>query len=684
MSPASILIAAALVAAPGSGLVMWMFAPGRASPATQIGLVVPFGVAWVGVLGLCLAVVHVLFLPAFLVVYVVATAAAWVGALRRRDLRDHFRSWREGLRAEPWAYGGGFAVLAALAVTRLTYSPVLNLADQTPLRYWADGLEIADAHRIPSLSLQWGRLFPTTVSKVVLNAFSAGASLVLGRGPLGPMGALLVVASVGLLLVTFALARELGLRLTAPFVVILLFANHVLGPRVLTDDLTNYRAETWGRLLVLAALLLAVRALRSEPGDRGLARREAVASGTLFGLAAGTHLVPCVVGLAFLGAYGIGVVAFDHRPRLAARVGAVILGVAAVVGAFVLFAPRGDVGFQGAGDTAVYRKLAVELGLPPAFDPTRFLALGQLRQPAHGGAFYEPPSVTYHEYIRRVVGEDRLRRPFLLLVPLAGAAAFGLLLWRGPPILRALAVACALTALAILVVALAFEYRFDVYVLAEFGPRRLFDYTAIPAVLLGAAVVELLLPAAVGPRAPVLAVAGLVALAAFAVPRNVAPAARERFFDDALPALRWIGANVPCDGRVLADRRTLATFETLTRHGGAIEGMGPYLRPAVLTTAIRSLLDARRFFLNPGAGAGYLRRAGVAAVVVTTYDQTLGGVGGPLKFGLGKDSNLDRVSFLRLVARSSTVRVYEVRSLGPPPLGSPDVRNLPGYRCGSG
>ncbi len=135
---------------------------------------------------------------------------------------------------------------------------------------------------------------------------------------------------------------------------------------------------------------------------------------------------------------------------------------------------------------------------------------------------------------------------------------------------------------------------------------------------------------------------------------------------------------------MLADRRTLATFETLTRHGGAIEGMGPYLRPAVLTTAIRSLLDARRFFLNPGAGAGYLRRAGVAAVVVTTYDQTLGGVGGPLKFGLGKDSNLDRVSFLRLVARSSTVRVYEVRSLGPPPLGSPDVRNLPGYRCGSG
>ena len=48
MSPASILIAAAVVAAPGAGLVMWMFTPGRASPAVQIGLVVPFGVAFVG------------------------------------------------------------------------------------------------------------------------------------------------------------------------------------------------------------------------------------------------------------------------------------------------------------------------------------------------------------------------------------------------------------------------------------------------------------------------------------------------------------------------------------------------------------------------------------------------------------------------------------------------------------
>src|SRR6059036_2717135 len=105
MSAASILVAAALVSAPGAGLVLWMFAPGRASPAVQIGLFVPFGVAWVAVVALVLALVHALFLPAFLLLYVAATGAVWVGALRRRDLRDRFRSWREELRAEPWAYG---------------------------------------------------------------------------------------------------------------------------------------------------------------------------------------------------------------------------------------------------------------------------------------------------------------------------------------------------------------------------------------------------------------------------------------------------------------------------------------------------------------------------------------------------------------------------------------------------
>jgi hypothetical protein len=631
---------------------------------------------WVAVSAMTLALARSLTLPTFLVLYVAGTAAAWFGVVRQRDLRRIADAWRSDLRAEPWALGGSFVILAALAATRLTYSPVLNLADQTPLRYWADGLEIADAHRIPALTLQWGRLVPSTVSKVVLNSFDAAASLVLGRGPLGPTGALLVVGSIGLLLVTFALARELGLRLTAPLVVMALFANHVLGPRSLTDDLVNFRAETWGRLVMLTALLLAVRALRSHR------TAEAVGAGVLFGLAAGTHLVPAVVGASFLGAYALATLAFGPRGRAVVRTTALLVGAGVAVGAFVLLAPRGDVGFQGAGDTSVYRTLAAELGQPPGWDPTRFLALGQLTQPAHRGAFYEAPSATYHEYVRRVVGEEDLRRPFLAIVPLAGILAVAAMLLWGTAELRALAVASALTAVAVLVVALVFSYRFDVYVLAEFGPRRLFDYAALPAVLLGAGVLELGL-ARLGRRGIAAGLALGLAFAAFAVPRNVSSGGREHFFDTALAPLAWIEANVPCEGRVLADRRTLATFEATTQHAGATEGMGPYLRPGVLATAIRELLGARSFFRNPEANVDYLRREGIAAVVVTSYDQTLGGVGGPLKAAVAIRSRLDSLPSLRLEASSSTVRVYRVTTFDPATARTsfPDVRALPGYRC---
>src|SRR5262249_60124968 len=88
-----------------------------------------------------------------------------------------------------------------------------------------------------------------------------------------------------------------------------------------------------------------------------------------------------------------------------------------------------------------------------------------------------------------------------------------------------------------------------------------------------------------------------------------------------------IEKNVPCDGRILSDRRSLATFELLTRRAGVLEGMGPYLRPSVLVSAIRQMLAARQFFENPSAGYDYLRQNGVAAVVLTNDTVPIGGKG---------------------------------------------------------
>lgn len=710
MSSGPVLLAALLVAAPGAGATLLLFPPGRASLATRLGLITPFGFAAVAVVALALALAHALSTTALAVALAAGTVVVWGVALRRDGWRPHASALARDARAEPWAYGSELALAAAFLAVRLTFSPALNLADQTPLRYWADGLEIADAHRIPALSLQWGRPYATTVSKVVLNAFDAAGALVLGRGPLVPMGALLVIASVGLVLVTVALARELGLRATAPFVAVLLFANAVLGPRDLTNDLTNYRAETWGRLVVLAALLLTVRALaRASPGAAVAATGaatgaepeaeptapsgrgrwvEPVAAGVLFGLAAATHLVPTVVGLTFAGGYALSRLLGACRSARSVLIpAAAILTVAGVVAAAVLLASGGDVGFGGAANTASYRTLARDLGLPADFDPTLYLALGRRASPPRQGGFYQPPSVTYHELVRRMVAEERLRRPFLVAVPVL--AALGLVaLWRwGRPDLWAAGLASVLTAVAILGVALAFSHRFHVYVLAVFGPRRLYDYAGLVAVVMAAALVELglrrlpNLPSGRPPPVAPVAVVGLIVLVAIAFPRVVPTQARQRYYRSALAPLSWIERNVPCSGRVLADRRTLATFEALARHAGALEGMGPYLRPDLLRTAIANLLAARAFFRDPVGRQDDLRRWGVAAVVVTARDQALGGVGGTLKVG-GPRSPLARVPGLRVAARSRTVTVYRVEGFDPAAGGRfPDVSSLPGYRC---
>jgi hypothetical protein len=682
MTVRSVLLAVALVVVPGAGLAMALFPPRTMSLPARLGLVVPLGFAAVGLASLVLALMGLLSTPWLVAGWAAATVLSWAAALRR-GLARHRTAWREEVRTNRAPYAIGLVVLIAFAVTRLSYDPVLNLADQTPLRYWADGIEIADGGQVPGRSLQWGILAPATQSKVVLNAFNGGASLVLGRGPLEPMGGLLAVLSIGLLFTAFGVAWELGLRLTASAVPVLLFGNGLIGPRDLTLDLVNYRAENWGRAVALGAVLVGVRAIReADPSSR---RRLAVLAGVLFAVGAGTHLVAAAIGAAFLAMAALATLLLDRHRHGLSTVGVAGL-VAAVMGAALLLVTPGEAGFEGAGRTEAYRNLAADLGLEPTFDPTRYLALGQAVGPPSQDPFYDPPGAVYHEFVRRAVGEGRLRRPLLVLFPLAMiGAAFGVWRW-GRDRLRVTALASLAMAAVILATGLAFNYAYEVYVLAEFGPRRLFDYTGMAAVLLAAAVVEtgfqrLAARRRDGPRtAIVMAVVGTVALAALALPRTVASEERESFFASGLATLAWVKANVPCEGRILADRRTLATFELFTGHAGVLEGMGPYLRPDLLGVAIRELLDAEAFFADPVGGESYLRDRDVAAVVVTAYEQTLGGVGGPLRMSRLGLHGLNEVPFLERVAVSETVAVYRVIGFEPD-SATPNVAELPGYVC---
>src|SRR4029077_719965 len=115
-----------------------------------------------------------------------------------------------------------------------------------------------------------------------------------------------------------------------------------------TFDLQWFRAETFGRVLLLGGMLLVARAIRAGSLARG--RREAVVGGALLGVCAGTHLVAFAVGIALAGCYVLAAFALD-RSAAALTVGVASCVIAGVIGAVVLVAPRGDLGFQGTTNT---------------------------------------------------------------------------------------------------------------------------------------------------------------------------------------------------------------------------------------------------------------------------------------------------------------------------------------------
>jgi hypothetical protein len=681
------LAALALVLVPGFGAVLAVFGPRRVPLIAAAALAFPVGYASIAVVSLALALLHVLTLPVFLCVYGVGTVVAWVAALRRHGLRERAAAWRAEVAAEPWVHGTWALLIAGFAVVRATYFPELNLNVQTALRYWADGLEIADAHRIPALSLQWGHLFPSTVSKVALNSFDATMSLVLGRGPMAPMGAVLFAVSIGAALAAYGLGRELGLRLTAGLLVLLLFVNQVVLVQAWTFDLQWFRAETFGRVLLLGGMLLVARAIRAGSLARG--RREAVVAGALLGVCAGTHLVAFVVGIALAGCYVLVAFALD-RTRAALMVGLASCLIAGVIGAVVLVAPGGDIGFQGTTNTSTYRTIDADLGLPKGFDATFFLAMGGFKQPRPvSGSFGMAPQEIVREYLVRMTDQERLSRFAALVVFEVGLGCVVLVLLRGDRDLRIAMIASLLLGLILLAVAVLFAWRYDIYVLSHFGPRRLFDYVAVPSfvILLAAAETLFGMGARTAPLAGrawlVPAAASLVTLvaAAFLLPKDLPPTGERGRLAAALAPMAWIQRNIPCTGRILADRRTLATFETLTRHTGPIEGMGPYFRPDVLQPALRQLLGARAFFMHPGSDA-FLRQQGVAAVVTTTTPQQLGGA---YKVGPINQAGLAAAPFLQEVTSGGGVTVYRVVGFDPSwTSGLPSTVGRPGFECGTG
>ena len=667
MSPAALGTALGLVLVPGTGAMLALYPPARAGLATRIALAFGLGYATVGLTATALVVGHALSRTSFLLALLAATLALWGIALRRGRPGAHLRAVRDELAEDRVALAAGLIVLLAIAVVRLRSSPLLDFQMFGPWRYWADGLELADAGKVPRESLQWGELYTPAISKLVLNSFHAGSSYLLGRSPLPAMGALLWVASTGLAAGLWALGRELGLRILAPLLPLLTLT-------LLNDELRRnldvYTAENVGRMVAVCGLVAGVRALRDRDGWA-----DPAVAALLFGAGFATHGVPVVALMIALGWYGVARLfqQWDRGPVLG-RMVAIALGAPAITVALLLSA-GGTIGFQGASGSDRYASFGANV------DPTASLLSGTVEH-SPTGHWYVGPSGIGTYFLRAVTTLDDPPRVLLWLIPVAVlVAAIAMLRWL-PADLGAAAVMAAGLGVSLVGIAFLFSYRYRTQIPGRFGIDREFDYLPLAAVVLVLLALE---PAAawIGRRrawAPVAVAALVIGLPAVAVGATVGPArsSYRQNGERALATLDWVAANTPCDARILPDRVTLGTFVAATGRVSVVEGMGPYLRPDMLHSVLDQVLSAHRFFQDPARGRGFLRRQGVDYVIVVKGVR-IGSMVGTLDTGVDPAAFAD-VGFLRRVYTSPDADVYRVRGSARG-RGFADPAEHPGFTC---
>jgi hypothetical protein len=666
---AAIVVLAVTLLVPGAGAALAFAAPRSISIETRIALTFGLGYAVVAATAMFLALVHLLTLPALVVGLVCVTAVAWTLALRRAPMRAHSSALVDQAKEAPFALAAGLALLLAVAATRLVYPAEASLRVRAPWRYWSDGLEVAAAGHVPDTSRQWGAEIPTTVSKVVFNAFQGGMSLLLGQEPLPAMQAILVLTSVGLAAALLALGRDLGLGVFAPLVPVLtLFVPDELPlTSIIGNDLRLYSAENVGRMVAVCGLVTGIYALRAD-------RRRAAScvTGGLFALGGLTHLIPALVAGAMLALYACGEVLLDRGLlRRATAVGAASAIVFGATYVGVIASSGGELGWDRATQGAGFD------GLPPDVDPTRSFQAGRFVV-AHSerNAFFIPPRDLVERFLDHVVASPA--SPWVAVVFLLALAAATVILVRASQSFFPHAVMAWGLAPIFLAVALFFSARYDTAVPGGWGVRRLFDYAGLlPALLVPACLQGLAGPLERRSRwiTPVLALCVAV-LAVTAVVARV-PADRELGrADDGLAVAAQVARQVPCGARMLANVQTAGFWEATTGRRALTEGMAPYLRPEVMARALPLLVEANEFFDDPEAGREFLEREDVDYVVVVSPRVWAGYGGGNPPTAV--ESDAVAAAGLRPVFRDRRVSIFAVGEEGPSPRGP-----KPGGRCAS-
>jgi hypothetical protein len=553
---------------------------------------------------------------------------------------------------------------------------LLNFGVANPFRYWSDGLEIGGAGQVPSETLQWGQLFAPTVSKLSFNAFN-GALAFLSDNPLEVMGPPLVLVLVGCAFAGWAFGRELGLRYTAPLLVVLAGpGTQMFRDSLLVSPQRWYVGETFARLALVTGLILALNVLHNESRPVVV-----VAGGVALGVAGTTHLIPTVIGVGFLCFYALFLVASERRFRHVLTVGLVAGGILSLFLLSGLLLSGGDAAFD-----AVAREREIDTA-GGSFDPTRYLATGEAEQseevqPAGraqmNDGWYKLPGTIFDNYIIASISRDVggiLRAAIVIGIGLVAL----LLLFIGPRRLRPLAMAGFAMWASLLIIAIFVSFSYDTLVPGNFAQRRLWSYAGFFPLVMALTVLEVALQSFARLRSwiPTFASALILCLALI----GAKPSPVERTFHstgaDSVRAMNWVSENLPCDARLLANQRTGGAFQAMTGRVAVTEGMAPYTRPEMLGEVIPLLLDSRSFFENPIRNASVLDEYGVDYVLVARkgylFDRW------PPLLGRFPPARMAEAKGLQLIHESRLMDVYRVEK--PSAAAWPHPNEHAGYSC---
>jgi hypothetical protein len=221
------------------------------------------------------------------------------------------------------------------------------------------------------------------------------------------------------------------------------------------------------------------------------------------------------------------------------------------------------------------------------------------------------------------------------------------------------------TALVLVALGLYFSHRYRTFVPATFGPRRLFEYGVLLAVLTAVVVAS----AAVRDIAARLgrdrgrtvrrAVSVAAAVLAVLVAASVSPRPTSPLEARGLQLMQTLARTVPCDARMLVNVRTAGSFEVLAGRTSIDEGMAPYLRPSVLRQVLPVVLGAKAFFKDPLANRAYIDRERIDVVVAVTQAK----VGGRPLLNHGRRPVLNRIPWLRPLVKTPGYTIYATPSL---------------------